>query len=155
MSTRIKAILVTLAVAIPAFLLVREFFPPPPGPGPSSGQLPFFIVLSALDSLLLGAGIAFIAFGWPMVRRVGPASRAGALAIYVTLAWLMVSWYPHIGLHTSVFGSNFAGLLVIDYVFHVPLFIAPLVLIWAFAGLLDDRSRDMPTALTEDTLSTR
>ncbi|MGH3990606.1 MAG: hypothetical protein ACRDTZ_25305 [Pseudonocardiaceae bacterium] len=141
MSTRTKAIVVTVAVAIPAFLLVGVFFPPPSGPGPSSGQLPFFVVLSALDSLLLGVGVAFVAFGWNMARRVAPASRARWLAIYVALAWLMVSWYPHIGLHTS----NFSGILVIDYVFHLPLFIAPLLLIWGFLGLLHDR----PIGVTE------
>lgn len=145
MSTRTKAILVTVAVAIPAFLLVGVFFPPPPGPGPSSGQVPFFVVISALDSLLLGAGVAFIAFGWNLVRRVAPASRARAVAIYVTLAWLMVSWYPHIGLHTSIFGSDFFGILVIDYVFHVPLYIGAMVLIWGFLGLL----RDRPVSVTD------
>lgn len=145
MSTRTKAILVTVAVAIPAFLLVGVFFPPPPGPGPSSGQVPFFVVISALDSLLLGAGVAFIAFGWNLVRRVAPASRARAVAIYVTLAWLMVSWYPHIGLHTSIFGSDFFGILVIDYVFHVPLYIGAMVLIWGFLGLL----RDRPVGVTD------
>ncbi len=147
MSTRTKAIVVALAVAIPAFLLVRVFFPPPPGPGPSSGQAPFFVVISALDSLLLGAGVAFVAFGWNVVRRVAPASRGRAVAIYVTLAWLMVSWYPHIGLHTSRFGSDFFGILVIDYTFHLPLYIAAMVLIWGFLGLLHDR----PIGVTEGT----
>lgn len=155
MSTRTKAILVTVAVAIPAFLLVGVFFPPPPGPGPSSGQLPFFVVTNVLDSLLLGAGIAFIAFGWSAVRRVTAASRAHALAIYAALAWLMVSWYPHIGLHTSAFGSNFFGVLVIDYVFHVPLFITSMVLIWGFVGMLRNRSIDAHTAVIEGELSAR
>jgi hypothetical protein len=155
MSMRTKAILVTVAVAIPAFLLVGFFFPPPPGPGPSSGQLPFFVVMDALDSLLLGAGIAFIAFGWSAVRRVAVASRAHAFAIYGALAWLMVSWYPHIGLHMSSFGSSFFGVLVIDYVFHVPLFIAAMVLIWGFVGMLRNRSIDVHTVVTEGELSAR
>lgn len=155
MSTRIKAILLAVTVAIPAFLLAGVFFPPPPGPGPSSGQVPYFVVLSVLDSLLLGAGIAFIAFGWAAVRRAAPASRPRAVAIYVILAWLMVSWYPHIGLHSSGFGSNFFGLLVIDYVFHVPLIIAPVVLAWGFAGLLHGRSTDVQAAVSGGELSTR
>lgn len=140
MSTRAKVILVTLVVAVPAFLLAKVLFPPPAGPGPSSGQQPWFILLSALDSMLLGLGVAFTAFGWKAVRRVSPTSRPRALAIYLSLAWLMLSWYPHIGLHGSAFGSTFSGLLVIDYLFHVPLFVAPLVLIWGFAGLLQERS---------------
>jgi hypothetical protein len=140
MSTRTKVILVTLVVAVPAFLLAKVLFPPPAGPGPSSGQQPWFILLSVLDSVLLGLGVAFAAFGWTAVRRVSPMSRPRALGIYLSLAWLMLSWYPHIELHGSAFGSTFFGLLVIDYLFHVPLFIAPLVLIWGFAGLLHERT---------------
>lgn len=117
--------------------------------------MPFFVILSALDSLLLGAGIAFIAFGWPAVRRAAAESRVRALAIYVTLAWLMVSWYPHIGLHASAFGSNFFGILVTDYIFPVPLVIAPLVLAWGFVGLLHDRSGNMQAAVPGDKLSAR
>lgn len=155
MSTGTKAILLTFAVALPAFLLIGVFFPPPPGPGPSSDQVPFFVVLSVLDSLLLGAGIAFITFGWTAVRRAAPESRTRALAIYVTLAWLMVSWYPHLGLHASAFGSDFFGILVIDYIFHVPLIIAPLVLAWGFAGLLHGRSGNVQTAVPGGKLRTR
>lgn len=146
MATRTKAILLTFAVAIPAFLLAETFFPPPPGPGPTDGQLPFFIILAALDSLLLGIGVAFLVFAWPVIRRAAPSSRSDALAIYLTLAFLMVTWYPHLGLHSSAFGADFSGLLVIDYVFHLPLIIAPLVLIWGFVGILRDRPVDARTA---------
>lgn len=155
MSTRVKAILLTFTVAIPAFLLIGVLFPPPPGPGPSSGQVPYFVALSALDSVLLGAGIAFIVFGWSAVRRLAPESRARAIAMFVALAWLMVSWYPHIGLHTSAFGSDFTGILVIDYLFHVPLIISTLVLVWGFAGLLRNPAINVRAMIPHSDLANR
>ena len=60
-----------------------------------------------------------------------------------------------IGLHMSSFGSSFFGVLVIDYVFHVPLFIAAMVLIWGFVGMLRNRSIDVHTVVTEGELSAR
>jgi hypothetical protein len=42
----------------------------------------------------------------------------------------LLSWYPHDGLHVHA-GLNLRALLAIEYAFHVPLYIAPLVLIWA------------------------
>ncbi len=139
MSTRTKAVLVTLAVAVPAFLLTPVLFPPPPGPAPSAGQLPFFLALSVLDSLLLGAGVAFLIFGWPVVRRLTRGDRARALAIYLPVGYLMVSWWLHINLHQSA-PFTFENILAIDYAFHVPLFVVPFVLIWGLAGVVRDAS---------------
>jgi hypothetical protein len=136
MSTKAKAAALALVIAVPAFLLAPILFPPPPGPGPSSAQMPFFLLLTVFDSLLLGIGVAFVVFGWPLVRRVAPGSRAIAMAMFIGVAWLTISWYPHIGLHTSAFGSTFGGLLFIDYLFHVPLYVVGLLLIWGLASYL-------------------
>lgn len=136
MSTTAKAAVLALVIAVPAFLIAPMLFPAPPGPGPSSTQMPFFVLLTVFDSLLLGIGVAFVVFGWPLVRRVAPGSRAVATALFIGVAWLTISWYPHIGLHTSAFGSTFGGLLVIDYLFHVPLYVVGLLLIWGLASYL-------------------
>jgi hypothetical protein len=144
-STRTKAILVTLAVAVPAFLLTPVLFPPPPGPAPSAGQLPFFLALSVLDSLLLGAGVAFLIFGWPVVSRLTRGNRARALAIYLPVGYLMVSWWLHINLHQST-PFTFENVMAIDYAFHVPLFVVPFVLIWGLAGVVRDATGSTSTA---------
>jgi hypothetical protein len=136
MSTTAKAAVLALVIAVPAFLIAPMLFPPAPGPGPSSTQMPFFLLLTVFDSLLLGIGVAFVVFGWPLVRRVAPGSRAIATAMFIGVAWLTISWYPHIGLHMSAFGSTFGGLLVIDYLFHVPLYVVGLLLIWGLASYL-------------------
>ncbi len=73
------------------------------------------------------------------MRRLTGGSRAHALAIYLPLAYLMISWYPHINLHQST-EFSFANILAIDYGFHVPLFIAAGLLIWGFMGLARDRT---------------
>jgi hypothetical protein len=148
MSARLKVALVMLLVAVPAFLVAPALFPPPTGPGPSAGQLPFFMLLRAFDALLLGAGVAFVLFGWPMVRRVSPDSRVRAVALFAAVAWVTISWYPHIGLHGSVVGSTFGGLLAIDYLFHVPLYIVSVTLIWALIGYLKAQSDRAAPQLT-------
>lgn len=98
--------------------------------------MPFFILLTVFDSLLLEIGVAFVVFGWPLVRRVAPGSRPIAIAMFIGAAWLAISWYPHIGLHTSAFGSTFGGLLAIDYLFHVPPYVVGLLLIGGLASCL-------------------
>jgi hypothetical protein len=152
MSTTAKAAVLALVIAVPAFLLAPMLFPPTPGPGPSSTQMPFFILLTVFDSLLLGIGVAFVVFGWPLVRRVAPGSRAIATAMFIGVAWLTISWYPHIGLHTSAFGSTFGGLLVIDYLFHVPLYVVGLLLIWGLASYLQSVA-DKPASSPPQTRS--
>jgi hypothetical protein len=126
---------VTLAVAVPALALTPTLFPPSPHMAPAPAQVPFFAVLAGINALALGLGAAFLAFGLPTMRRVlAPAGRGRAVAAYLTVAWLLVSWYPHGGLHASN-GMDTGALLWIEYGFHVPLVIAPLVLIWALTSV--------------------
>lgn len=136
--------LTVLAVAVPAFLAAPELFPRPPGPEPTGRQLLLFIVLSACDSLLLGIGAAFVVFGWPLVHRVAPGSRARATALFLGVAWITLSWYPHIGLHGSAFGSTPDGVLTIDYTFHLPLYAATVAIIWALVGHLKTHAQPIP-----------
>jgi hypothetical protein len=136
MKTAAGAGVVTLAVAVPALALTLTLFPPSPHMAPAPAQVPFFAVLAGINALALGLGVAFLAFGLPTMRRV-LAPRGRAVAAYLAIAWLLVSWYPHGGLHASN-GMDTRALLWIEYGFHVPLVIAPLVLIWA---LTSTRSR--------------
>lgn len=124
MSIKNKVILLTLIIAIPAFLLGRVIWPDPAGAmPPTAGQLPFFMVLSVFDALTFGLGISFIVFGWPWAKK--------SKAEFIALAWLIVSWWPHDNWHRYN-GMNLQGLLYIEYAFHVTLMIAALVVIWAW-----------------------
>jgi hypothetical protein len=134
MRTAAAAAVVTPAVAVPALALTPTLFPPSPHMAPAPEQVPFFVVLAGINALALGLGLAFVAFGLPTMRRaLAPAGRGRAAAAYLAVAWLLLSWYPHGGLHASN-GMDTGALLWIEYGFHVPLVIAPLVLIWALTG---------------------
>src|SRR5215216_5579293 len=142
----VKVLLVTVLIAAPAMVLGPVLWPPAAaGPEPTGGQLPFFIVLAIMEAVLLGLGISFLLFGLPAVRRVSPDSKARALAMYVCIGWLMVSWWPHDNLHISN-GNNMQGLLFIEYGFHFTLMIAALVLAYCFLSLIQQRSDVAPPA---------
>jgi len=55
--------------------------------------------------------------------------------MYLSIGWLMVSWWPHLNLHRHNEGGNLQGLLYIDYGFHVPLMIAALILAYSFISI--------------------
>jgi len=136
----VKVLLVTVLIAAPAMVLGPVLWPPAAGgPEPTGGQLPFFIVLAIMESVLLGLGISFLLFGLPAVRRVSPDSKARALAMYVCIGWLMVSWWPHDNLHISN-GNNLQGLLFIEYGFHFTLMVAAIILAYCFLALIRERS---------------
>jgi hypothetical protein len=135
MKTKIKVAAIAIAVAVPAFLLGPVLFQPAEGgPTPTAGQMPFFLFLGVGDAVLLGLGVAFLIFGLPVLRKVSPDSKPRAWAMYLAIGYLMVSWWPHLGMHASN-GLDLQGLLYIDYIFHLPLEVAGVVLAWSFFSL--------------------
>lgn len=139
MKTWVKVLMTTVVVAIPAFLLGPILWPPADmGVGPTAGQLPFFLFLAAFEAITLGLGISFLLFGMPIVRRVAAGSKLRAWAMYLSIGWLMVSWWPHDNLHMSN-GMDLQGLLYIEYGFHLTLMIAGLVLGYSFFSLMTER----------------
>lgn len=131
----VKVLAVTLVVALPAMLLGRVIWPPAGEVEPTSGQLPFFIFESFSEALSLGLGVAFLIFGLPLVRQVETSSKLRAWLMYLSIGWLMVSWWPHGNLHVSN-GDNMQRLLYIEYGFHVTLVIVGAVLAYCFLSLL-------------------
>ena len=144
-----KVLIVTLSVAIPAFLLGPVLFPPADvGSEPSATQIPFFIFLGAVDAILLGLVGSFLVFGLPVLRKVSPASRARAWAMYLSIGYLMVSWWPHLNLHISTPIEDWQMLLYIDFLFHLPLEIAGAVLAYcAFSIFMSWRSGKLAEAV--------
>jgi hypothetical protein len=59
---------------------------------PTGLQLPLLIILSALDALSLGLGVAFISYGLPLLRRITGASRIRTWACFIATTWLLSSW---------------------------------------------------------------
>lgn len=140
MKTWMKVLVVTLLFAVPAFALGPILFPPAHGsPEPTAGQLPFFILLAAITSVTSGLGIAFLIFGFPSIRRFAAGSKFRAWGIYLSISWLLTSWWIHDNLHIHN-GSDMQGLLYIEYGFHVTLMIAGLVLAYSLLSLIRERS---------------
>jgi hypothetical protein len=138
MKTTVKIAIVTLAIAIPAFLLGQggplggwwdsvwpwtsdEHLDPP------SRLFPFFLVLAVVESLAMGLAVAFVVWGWPAMKRLAGGKTGMATAMYVSATWLLGNWWVHDNLH-QITGYNFTGLVVIEYLFHVTLIAAGCVL---------------------------
>src|SRR3712207_330715 len=88
------------------------------GPQPTAGQLVFFILLVAIQSLAFGLGASFLLFWLPTMRRASPNSKLMVWAMFLSIGWLLVSWLPHRHLH-QVVGENLQELLYIEYGIHV------------------------------------
>src|SRR5688572_1571342 len=127
MKTSTKAAVITLIVAIPAFVTGRMIWPPAEGgAAPTASQLPHLMVLSGVEAIALGLGVAFLILAWPMVRRVPSADRKRTVAAYLSLAWLLTNWWSHDNMHAHN-GENLDGLIRIEYGYHVTLVIAALI----------------------------
>jgi hypothetical protein len=135
MKTWMKVAIITAIVAVPAFVSGPILFPPADiGVEPTAGQMPFFLFLAVGDAVLLGLGVSFIFFGLSVLRQVSPDSKLRAWAMYLSIAYLMVSWWPHLNMHTHN-GMDLQGLLFIDFFFHLPLEVAGAVLALSFISL--------------------
>lgn len=136
MKTWIKVLIVTVIIALPAMMLGPVLWPPVEGgPEPTSGQLPFFIFLAAIESVLLGLGISFLIFGFSLISRISSGSKPLTWAMYLAVGWWMVSWWPHDNLHIHV-GNDMQGLLYIEYGFHLTLIVAALIVAYGFLQFL-------------------
>lgn len=133
----IKVLVVTVLCAIAALVLGPILWHRAEGmPEPSTGMLPFFIVLSVIEAITFGLGISFLAFGLPLVRKVADGSRFLTWAAYLSIGWLSVSWWPHDNFHQSMGGNDMVGLLYLEYGFHVTLIIAGLIVAYFFLSSL-------------------
>ena len=91
------------------------------------------------EALAFGLGISFLTLGLPVVRRVSEGSRARAWAAYLSIGWLLVSWWPHDNLHMH-FGEDPQSLLYLTYGFHLTLLLAGLVLALSFLSTIRQQS---------------
>src|SRR5215203_2893869 len=152
-----KVALLTAICALPAMVLGRIIWPPAlDSPVPSSGQMPFFIILAACEALAFGLGVSFLAFGLSLVRRLRAAGlpRWLALVTYLSAGWLLVSWWPHDNLHIHT-GEDLQGLLYIEYGFHVTLMVAGGIVAYSFLSLVRDTSEQAaPSSATTPTKAT-
>ena len=130
--------LVTVATGLVAFASEQRLWPAPAGaPTPPREVLPFLIVPDLLGSLAFGLGVAFLLFGYPLLQRAGQASGL-TTATYLSIAWLLVNWWPHGNLHRVV-GQNWGELAMIEWGFHVTMIVAVCVVAGFFVTTLGGR----------------
>lgn len=141
----IKWLVVTLVLAVIAFLaspngpLGGFWRPSADFPQPTDAQLPLFILLNVAEALAFGFGISFVIFGYPLMQTILPASKGLTLGANLSVAWLLLNWWPHDSLHVAN-GMNLNGLLVIEYGFHITLIIAGVILAYFFLRLVRQRA---------------
>jgi hypothetical protein len=142
-------LIVTIVLTIVALLIsptapFGKFWAPSPSePSPTGAQVPFFILLNVASALTFGAGLAFLFFGYPLVKSIRYVSTRLARASHLSIAWLLFSWFPHDNLHLHN-GLNLNGLIAIEYGFHLTLMIAGVILAIFFFRLL--RQDDQQTS---------
>jgi hypothetical protein len=110
-------------------------WPPAEGPEPEGTNLILLMAIGFIEVLAFGLGVTFLAFGRKHVQNLTMTRSPYATAIWLSIAWLLVNWVPHTGLHMSVGNllvpSDFTGLVAIEYGFHLTLIIAGTLLMHA------------------------
>lgn len=89
----------------------------PPHPDiatPTPQQLPFFIGVAVIEAIAFGYGYYFLVEGYRLLKE--KKTRLNFIT-YISIAWLLMSWWPHDRLHTHV-GEELWGLLALEYGFH-------------------------------------
>lgn len=98
---------------------------------PPQQLLPLFTSVLVFEGAAFAVGVVFIVYGGRILAAASPSGRWNRAA-YVSIAWLLVNWWPHDGLHRTSFGRTFAGLATIDIAFHTTLILATAVVAYFF-----------------------
>ena len=120
-------IILTVIISMPAFIGGHLIWPPAPGVMPTPEQLPFYVFLSIVESLLFGFGISFLFLALPYIRNAPKVKKARTIWAFISLEWLLLSWWPHDNLHMHI-GLDLERLLGIEYGFHLTIMIATLII---------------------------
>lgn len=137
----IKVLITTLILGIAAFLTepngpLGAFWAPNPGvPEATGAQIPLFMILGLAEALAFGLGVSFLIFGYPLVKAIGPASKAMTRGAHLSIAWFLINWWPHDSLHVHN-GLELNGLLAIEYGFHMTLLVGGFILAYFLLTLL-------------------
>ncbi len=130
----VKWLVVTVIVAIIAYLIspigpVGTFWRPTHQFAlPKGTDLVLYVILNIIEVLAVGFGVSYLAFGYSTTRRLDPMAPALGIAAYISLAWFLISLWIEGSLQLST-GFNLAGLLAIQYTFHLTQIAAGVILI--------------------------
>ncbi len=133
-------LIITILFAVPTFMLGQVIWPSAPEmPSPTPEQLPFFMIISAIESIGFGLGISFLILAFPLIKRIKSDRKGLLIASYISIIWLLVSWWPHDNLHRNI-GMDLQKLLYIEYGFHFTLIIAGSIIAYGFFRMLKNKN---------------
>lgn len=92
------------------------------------------MLLNIAEVLAFGLGMTSLLFGYPLGRSFARLSAGLARGTHLSIAWQLINWWPHDSLHLHA-GLNLGRLIVIEYLFHITLMIAGVVLAYFFLTL--------------------
>lgn len=157
MNLRTKVIGIVVVGALVGLLLQpngpigQAIWPPHPGGHEPTGmQLPLLIVVSLIEALAFGAGIAFLVYGRPILARASRAGKGLTTAAFFAITWGLVSWVPHTSMHISNGPDDMSRLILIEYLFHVTLVLSAAVTALFFFRTLAPASGADARAVDED-----
>ncbi len=107
----------------------------PEGPEPVGVQLPLLMLYTALSSFAMGFGIAYWAFAMRWTRQVFPS---WTVAAHVAVGWIPATFWIHDSLH-MMNGENMAGLIALEYGFHIPTILAGVIIATATVRGVQER----------------
>ena len=132
----IGVVVVTLVSAAVTMALGQKIWTVPPGAAaPPAGLVPFFVMLELAGDVLFGLGVSFVIFGYGLLVRARQPLWL-TYATYVSIAWLMLSWWPHGNLHRVTPSGAWLNLLYIDYGFHLSLMVGSAIVALFFIRTL-------------------
>ena len=108
-------------------------------PEPTSLQLPFFLLLNALESITFASAVVLLIFHFPK-KALTPLTLNQTRMAFLSLLWFLGNWWAHDSLHIHI-GMNLQNLLYIEYVFHVTMMLAAAYLLWAANRLWKTRGK--------------
>ncbi len=127
---------VTVVSAVVTFLLSPVIWPNYPDMMivPGAAQLPYLMAVAAIESIAFGVGVAFLLSLWGSMHGRGTWDWL----TYLSVVWLLVSWWPHDNLHRTMMMGDYWQLVRIEWGFHVTLIAAGVIVasfVWKRFGM--------------------
>lgn len=143
-----RYVVVTLVGGLVAFLLGphapigQQLWPATleTSPPPAGAQVALFTLISAVEALAFGAGLAVLLFAGRPIRTMFGSRHAGlATATHLALFWLLWSWWLHVALHNTS-AMRPGRILFIEYAFHGSSILAAGIVVYALTVVGRDRA---------------
>lgn len=85
--------------------------------------------------MAFGFGVSFLIWIMPKLQHIKGHVWLNSKAVGLSIAWLLLSWWPHDRLHLSNYES-IHSFLYIEYGFHIPTIIAIFVVAYYFSKFI-------------------